>query len=144
MTRIQQNYSNYRHVVPGFHFVILGTLLLLLITSIYLLCTVTGNERTIAGMFMLMVLAIVGVGLYCRSFALRVQDRAIRAEENLRYYVLTGKRLSSEISMKQIIALRFAPDEEFIALTERTINEKLSAEDIKKAIKNWKADYHRA
>jgi hypothetical protein len=51
--------------------------------------------------------------LVCPSFALRAQDRAIRAEENLRHFILTGKPFDSRLRMSQIIALRFAPDDEF-------------------------------
>jgi len=79
-----------------------------------------------------------------RSFSLKAQDRAIRAEENLRHFVLTGKVLDKSLTIRQIIALRFAPDEEFIALAERAVKENLSNDDIKKAVKNWKEDNHRA
>jgi hypothetical protein len=80
---------------------------------------------------------------YIRMFPLIAQNRVIRAEENLRFYVLTGKLLPAEIRMSQVIALRFAPDEELEDLVKRAINENLSQTDIKKAIKNWKGDYHR-
>jgi hypothetical protein len=46
--------------------------------------------------------------------------------------------------MSQVIALRFAPDEELIILAKRAADENLSGTDIKKAIRNWKADFHRA
>ena len=49
-----------------------------------------------------------------RAFPLAVQDRAIRAEENLRYFSLTGKLLDKGLTMSQIIALRFADDNEFV------------------------------
>jgi hypothetical protein len=45
--------------------------------------------------------------------------------------------------MSQILALRFASDEEFLSLIERALREKLSAKDIKQAIQNWRGDYHR-
>ncbi len=61
----------------------------------------------------------------------------------MRYYVLTGKLLDKEITMKQIIALRFAPDDELIALADKALKEKMSNKEIKLAIKNWKADHHR-
>jgi hypothetical protein len=79
-----------------------------------------------------------------RQFALKAQDRAIRAEESLRYFILTGKAIDSRITMGQIIALRFAPDEEFVLLTEKAAAEGLLPNDIKKEIKNWRADNHRA
>ena len=46
--------------------------------------------------------------------------------------------------MHQIIALRFAGDEEFVSLVERTLKENLTSKEIKQAVKNWKTDFHRA
>ena len=80
---------------------------------------------------------------FLRSFALKAQDRAIRAEENFRYYLLTNKPLPSALSMRQIVGLRFASDDEFVALAEKAAKENLTEEAIKKAIKNWKGDYYR-
>jgi hypothetical protein len=80
---------------------------------------------------------------FCRMFALKAQDRAIRAEENLRHYVLTGKLLDPKLTVRQVIGLRFAPDAEFVALAQRAAAENLSEDDIKKAVKNWKADTYR-
>ena len=54
------------------------------------------------------------VFFFCRMFPLQAQDRAIRAEENLRHYVLAGKLLDSRLTIRQIIGLRFAIDEEFV------------------------------
>ena len=81
---------------------------------------------------------------YSRAFAMKVQDRAIRAEENLRHFAMTGKLFDPRLTMGQIIALRFAPDEEFLALAGRAVDERLSREDIKKSIKTWRADNYRA
>jgi len=83
------------------------------------------------------------VAAYTRTFPLKAQDRAIRAEENLRYYVMTGKLLPAGLRIAQIIALRFASDEEFTGLVDRALKENMSAKDIKGAIKNWRADYYR-
>ncbi len=57
---------------------------------------------------------------------------------------MTGKLLDSRLTLRQIIGLRFASDEEFVALAKRAIEENLSENDIKKAVKNWRADHHRA
>jgi len=81
---------------------------------------------------------------FSRQFAIKAQDRAIRAEENLRYFIITRKPLDSRITMGQIISLRFAPDDEFVVLVDRAINENLTPVEIKKAIKNWRADNYRA
>ena len=98
----------------------------------------------------LVALAIGGLSVatllicyYGRAFALKAQDRAIRAEENLRHFSLTGKLLDSRLTTPQIIALRFASDTEFLILAERAANDNLKAEEIKKAIVNWREDHHR-
>jgi hypothetical protein len=57
--------------------------------------------------------------------------------------VITGKTLPEELTMRQIIGLRFASDEEFVDLVDRAIKEKLSENQIKKEIKNWKPDTYR-
>ncbi len=81
---------------------------------------------------------------YSRVFAIKAQDRAIRAEENLRHFSMTGTLLDAKLTMGQIIGLRFASDGEFLALSKRAVAENLSRDDIKKAITTWRADHHRA
>jgi hypothetical protein len=46
--------------------------------------------------------------------------------------------------MRQIIALRFASDEEFVRLAKRAVDEALNNDEIKSEIKNWRPDYCRA
>jgi hypothetical protein len=83
------------------------------------------------------------VSVIARLFSLKAQDRAIRAEENLRHYVMTGKLLNPKLTVRQIIGLRFASDDEFVALAGRAVEENLSEDAIKKAVKNWRADTYR-
>ena len=83
------------------------------------------------------------VAFFARSFALKAQDRAIRAEENLRYFAIAGKLLDSKLSLGQVIALRFAPNNEFVDLAHLAVEKNLSPKEIKQAIKNWKGDYNR-
>ena len=80
---------------------------------------------------------------FLRAFALKAQDRAIRAEEKLRYFILTSKSLSNKITTRQIVGLRFASDDEFPTLVDKAEKENLSEKEIKKLIKNWKADRYR-
>ena len=91
----------------------------------------------------LIAIILIVMAWYVRTFPLKAQDRAIRAEENMRHYVMTGKQLPSDLRMSQIIALRFASDDEFLTLTEKALKEKLSAKEIKSSIKSWKGDYYR-
>jgi hypothetical protein len=83
------------------------------------------------------------LALFCRVFALKAQDRAIRAEENLRHFALTGKLLDGRLHIRQIIGLRFASDDEFVELARRAAAEGLSGDNIKKAVKSWRPDYYR-
>jgi hypothetical protein len=144
MANKTQEFSNHARFVPLFHFVTLGTLLVILIGSIINLFTDENAGQLISWLFLLLVITVISTAFFARSFALKAQDRAIRAEENLRYYLITGKRLSLPLTIHQIIALRFASDEEFVELTEKAIRENLSPKDIKKTINAWRPDFHRA
>ncbi len=143
---MEQNFKNHTRFVPGFHFV-LGTLIIvgLLAASMGIFHAIHGSKLDLHNALLLLILFIAMVLLfwYSRTFALRAQDRAIRAEENLRYFSLTGKLFPAELKMGQIIGLRFAPNEEFLTLTDKAIAENLSSKEIKMAIKNWRGDYHR-
>lgn len=80
---------------------------------------------------------------FVRVFPLKAQDRAIRAEENFRHFILSGKPLPVGLSIGQIVALRFASDGEFIELVQKALAENLTSKAIKLLIKNWKPDYYR-
>ena len=66
-----------------------------------------------------MSVALFLLFVFTRNFAMGVQDRAIRAEENLRHFALTGKRLDPRLTIKQIVGLRFASDAEFVELARK-------------------------
>ena len=141
-----QNYKNHTRFVTGFHFVTFGLILLLLILAIINFFKVIGEPM---GFFnglipILTVIILTLIAWYSRVFALKAQDRAIRAEENLRNFALTGKLLDPNLKMSQIIALRFADDDEFLKLTKKAVNENLKSKEIKQSITNWKADNNRA
>jgi hypothetical protein len=138
-----QNYKNHGKMVPGFHFVTGGLMLLLFIGSIVNL-VVSAHENIYSASLIVLIAVILNLlAFYARSFALKAQDRAINAEQKLRYYLLTGKPLMEELSMRQVIGLRFASDEEFPALAEKALHDKMSEKEIKATIKNWKPDYYR-
>lgn len=141
----EQNYKNHSRMVPVFHY--LGYLLLAAIVggSIINLNYTCGTGECLYTPILICLIALVLIVLmwYSRSFALKAQDRAIRAEENFRHYLATGKPHDSCLKMSQIIALRFAGDDEFVALSKRAVDENMSAKEIKMAIQHWKADYNR-
>jgi hypothetical protein len=140
-----QNYANHRRNVPLFHVVLFGALVLTLIGSLVNLFQSIGDHSRLysASLITVIVAAMLVMYFYVRVFPLVAQDRAIRAEENLRHYVLTGRLLDPRLSIRQIVALRFASDEEFPALAQRAAQEGLAPDAIKKAVKIWRPDTHR-
>jgi len=140
-----QSYENHVQLVTGFHKVLLPVLLLTLIGSIVNLVESWGDHQRIysASLIVVLTVCLILAALFARMFALKAQDRAIRAEENLRHFVMTGKLLDPRLTVKQIIGLRFASDEEFVALARRAAEESLAQKDIKRAVKKWRADTDR-
>ncbi|MGG9963643.1 DUF6526 family protein [Ferruginibacter sp. SUN106] len=141
----EQNFKNHSRYVPLFHFVAFPAAIFPLVSSvIHLFKTIgDGSGRLHAAAMVSLSVALVLALWFARAFALKAQDRAIRAEENFRYYIATGKTFDSRLRMGQIIALRFAGDNEFVALAKKAVDENLSAKQIKMAITNWKADNNR-
>lgn len=140
-----QNYSNHRRWVPLYHFVLALMVLATAIgAGINFFKTMGGPGFYSGSLIFVTSLSMLITFFYFRAFALKAQDRAIRAEENFRHFVLTGKPLDTNLTMRQIIGLRFAVDGEFEELAKKAVSENMSENDIKKAIKNWKPDTYRA
>ena len=139
----EQNFQNHSRYVPGFHFITSTVILAVIIGSFVNLYHAAPENHYSAALICVISLLLVSFFWYTRTFALKAQDRAIRAEEGLRHLILTGKPLPSGIRMSQIIALRFASDEEMPGLAQRAVNENLSSADIKKAIQQWRTDHNR-
>jgi integral membrane sensor domain MASE1 len=140
-----QSFENHVRYVPLFHFVLMPALLLGVIGSFVNLWQSIGDHQRLysASLIVLLMVALVMVALYARGFAVKAQDRAIRAEENLRHYVLTGRLLDPRLTVPQIVGLRFASDDEFVALARKAAESGLSQKGIKKAVTRWRADEHR-
>jgi len=139
-----QNYSNQTQVVPAY-LALLAILFLTVIGSGVNLYQSIGDHQRLYSAALILVLSAstLGLALHARAFPLKAQDRAIRAEENLRHFTLTGKLLDPRLKPLQIVALRFASDGEFVALAIRAAKENLAPKDIKQAIKTWRADEYR-
>lgn len=123
---------------PWFHFVLLPGLLLFLIWTVVHLVHHMASE---SAMFVAVALLIFVMAFRVRPYALRVQDRVIRLEERLRLERLCGK--IPELTEAQWIALRFAVDEEVVALAGRAAGEGWKPKQIKDAIRSWRGDYWR-
>lgn len=141
----QQNYKNHIRFNPLHHFVIApltGTLFIWSLVSLFLASEINSQH---------VYMVLLSLGLFLTTFSarlhgLRNQDRLIRVEMRQRYFELTGKRFSekeSQLRISQIIALRFASDEELLDLLDRAVKDHLSAKRIKEEVKNWQSDYLR-
>lgn len=141
----EQSFAKHTRLVPLYHFVLFALVLAILVGSIRYLFKVMDEPGQL---YPASLLAAISVALFLffvftRTFPLKAQDRAIRAEENLRHFALTGKLLDPRLKMKQIIGLRFAPDAEFPALAKKAADGAMEQKAIKQAIVNWKADNDR-
>jgi hypothetical protein len=141
----EQNYKNHARYVPMFHFVLFGLIVLTFIGSLVNVYQSMGDSTRIYSACLITVLCFCFILLFffARVFPNKVQDRAIRAEENLRHFALTGKLLDPRLGMGQVIALRFAGDAEFVELARRAAAESLSADAIKQSVKKWRTDNYR-
>jgi Family of unknown function (DUF6526) len=140
----QQSYKDHARYVPLFHFITYTAVIAIFIGSIVYLFKSPRENILLASLLVVIAFVLGSLTWYSRAFALRAQDRAIRAEENFRHFILTGKPFDKRLRMRQIIALRFVSDEELPGLAQRAADENLNSDAIKKAIKSWKADHHRA
>ena len=139
----EQNFKNHTRFVPLYHYVA-GTLAIAIFGgSIVNLFHSDAQTHYSAALLVCVAFVLLVLFWYARAFALRAQDRAIRAEENFRHFILTGKPFDSKLRMGQIIGLRFASDAEMPALAKKAAEENLSQKQIKEAIQNWRADYNR-
>ena len=140
-----QNYKNHTRYDPWYHLVLLAIIMVSLAGSVWNFYRAYNHQsgRLTAGLIFMLCIISIFLWIYARSFALKAQDRAIRAEENLRHLALTGKPLDSRLRIGQVIALRFADDSEFVLLAQRAADENIPAPEIKKAIQNWREDHHR-
>ena len=139
----EQNFSNHARYHGLYHFVTAPLVLIGLIGSIINYSNSGPENAYSASLLMLVFFILLILGWLVRGYALKAQDRAIRAEESLRHFILTGKPLDSRLRTGQIVALRFTSDDEFPALAAKAAAENLSGKSIKQSIQHWRADNNR-
>ena len=135
-----QNFSNHARMHPPYHYVSAPLLFAGLIGSIVNLVNSKPDGYYSASLLVLVFVLLLLIGGMVRTYALKAQDRAIRAEESLRHFILTGKPFDSRLNIRQIIALRFASDEELPTLAKRAAEESMRSKQIKEEITNWRED----
>lgn len=138
-----QNLKNHKRYHPLYHYVGLPLLLLVLVLTVI---KIIQNPTWVALYVSAITLLNIVVFLLLRVYANKNQDRIIRLEMRQRYFELSRTSFTEKekkLKLAQIIALRFAGDNELLQLIEETISKGLSANQIKQSIQNWQADNHR-
>ncbi|MEP6922941.1 MAG: DUF6526 family protein [Pyrinomonadaceae bacterium] len=136
-----QDYKNHRRFHPLFHFVLVPLALFHLIYQIVRLIQEPGFDRAES---VLLAIILVGILFIARMNALKVQDRVIRLEEQVRYHKVLQPDLAFQaenLPLNQILALRFASDAELPTLVSRTLGGDVhKPNEIKQIVINWRPD----
>ena len=139
-----QNYKNHTRFHAPFHFVLSPLLLFHLIYQIVRLVQEPNFDRA---EMVLLAVGLIIMQFLVRLNALRVQDRVIRLEEQLRYERVLPAELAAraaDLPLNNILALRFASNDELPELVRRTLaGEFQKGAEIKRAVKSWRGDYLR-
>ena len=137
-----QTHATHRRYYPLYHFIVVPLLALNIIARV-----VYAFRHAGARMAWWEVVFAVTLGLFAwtaRSMALRVQDRVISFEENVRLKECVGDDIRGrvhELSSSELIALRFCDNAEVDELTRAVLAGEVSGrENIKRRIKNWRPD----
>jgi hypothetical protein len=141
---MSQSYANHRRYYAWHHFVVQPILLINVAVEVARL----NKYRTIYHVWLVVfALAIVILSLTARSMALRAQNRVIRLEERLRLARILppgDQAIIDKLSTSQLIALRFASDDELADLARKAAAGEFSSPgEIKKSIRNWRPDHLR-
>src|SRR5258708_36177737 len=124
--RKPQNFANHGRYDPWFHFFLLPLAALTFFACVYLL--IRHPHSVVHHVLVVVTLILLMTVVKMRNYSLKVQDRMIRLEERVRLAALLPEALRPripELTERQLIALRFASDDEIVALVEKTLNENL-------------------
>lgn len=145
MAEREQNYKNHARFLPAFHFFVIPVLLVNVINEGRHMWQMPNGSTVFA---FVVATAVLVLGFLARTQALAVQDRVIRFEMQRRLrHVLPAdlQARAAGLTPKQLVALRFAGDDELPALVRDVLDGKLQSQKaIKLAIKHWQADWLRA
>ncbi|MDR3776629.1 MAG: DUF6526 family protein [Terracidiphilus sp.] len=135
-----QNLKNHGRIDPLFHYVLFFVLLANVVFAVFHEL----HQQTITSAWFLVLSLVAFILLFkLRTYPLKVQDRVIRLEERLRLQALAPAEWHPQIAQlteDQLIGLRFAADDEVVALAKLALEEHLTRKQVKERIKNWRAD----
>lgn len=145
MAERPQTYASHRRFDPLYHF--FAAPILAIVYPVWAIVHLWRHPTPQSLVWLLFALAVAVLAWRARSFPLAVQDRLIALEERLRIERLLppeARASAAALTDDQLIGLRFAPDEELPELAAAAAAEKLNRGEIKKRVKNWRADHRRA
>jgi hypothetical protein len=128
------------------HFFVFPALILNLGVAIYVAIHFRHDYPWLGHWTIVLSLALLVLAFKSRINDLKLQDRIIRLEERIRLASLVPANEQphmNELTIRQLVALRFASDEEVAALAHRALTQELEPKAIKQSITNWRADHHR-
>ena len=144
MAESTQSFEKHAKWVVGYHLV---TSLFLLVFTVWAILGLARNPGFDTFALFCAMVTLHLLGFYVRAFATGNQDRIIRLEERLRMRELLPADQHAHINdytAKQMVALRFASDEELPALAAKVRSENITdTKKIKSLIQNWRADHQR-
>jgi hypothetical protein len=144
MSESRQSFENHARIVPGYH---RWATALLVLPTLYFIYRTAFDFTFDRLALLLFAVGVLLTAFYARFFPLRAQDRVIRLEERLRLERVLPADLRSrvaELTTRQLVALRFASDEEVPDLVRRVLGGELAGRnDIKRAVRSWRADDQR-
>jgi len=145
MAEAVQTYKKHARWLPLFHFFVMPVLFVNVILAVLGLVRLPGLATLWNVVF---AIGLLGLGFLSRIQALTVQDRVIRLEMRLRLRQLLPPDLQpriNDLTHRQLVALRFASDQELPELVKEVLAGRLaSSKEIKMRVKNWQADWLRA
>ena len=139
--------KNPTQYYPLHHFVLVPLTLIMVVYTIRRYVGVAGDDSEISRLWFSLaavtLLFFVALGMMRQHYALMLQDRVARLEVRQRYFEVSGQRfapLEKDLTLKQILTLRLAGDQELPALAQVAAREKLAPKDILARINDYQFD----
>ncbi|HVB32168.1 MAG TPA: DUF6526 family protein [Gemmatimonadaceae bacterium] len=145
MSATPQAYANHRRIFPLYH---LFAFPILAINVIVAVARLVGAPSIANTWWLLVAMALAAGLLASRASTLIVQNRLVGLEMRLRLTAILPPELRpriGDLTLRQIVGLRFASDPELPDLVRRCLaGELTTADDVKRRVKDWRPDFVRA
>jgi len=135
-----QSLKNHARLDPAYHILLFAIYLLNLVYAGF---HVYRQPSLSSGWYVVLSLLAIVPLIKIRTYPLKVQDRVIRLEERLRLQALAPQEWHTHLyrlTEDQLIALRFAADDEVVDLAKQALEQNLNRKQIKERIRSWRAD----